>query len=73
MIVGGYTLDLYCRYGRTSAGSGASDIHHLKTPESAQFTGESFADCKKQAKRKGWRFVTRDGHKDTICPSCAKP
>lgn len=60
MIVGCYTLDLYC------------DVTYRKHPWDYrfphQFTGETFGECKKQAQRYGWIF-----HRNSTvtCPHCA--
>lgn len=55
----GYQLDLYCDtcYGPCNA-----------TPD--VFTGESFADCARQAKGCGW--VIRPKSRTARCPRCKK-
>lgn len=72
MIVGCYTLDLYCdedgcpndcaRY--TSDGRGAPP---------GQFTGETGGECRSQAKRAGWKLTRRDGEGHASCPAHRKP
>lgn len=65
MIVGGYTLDLYCRNHPTSGGS----LHTSWGEEGvAQFTGRSVSGCRGLARRAGWRFVAGD----VLCPACVR-
>ena len=54
MIVGCYSLDLYCD------GPEASACSPLRSNQPAQFTGQTERDCLRTARRVGWRF-TRDG------------
>lgn len=61
MEAGCYTINLYCD----------NDWAHpcepdQKTP-SAEYVGETGAECRKQAKRDGWKFH-RDGCH--TCPEC---
>lgn len=58
MIVGCYSLDLYCRN---------ESRHDSVRP--AQFTGRTFAACKRDAIASGWRFHL-DG--DVSCPRCVR-
>lgn len=59
MVVGGYTLDLYCDC--------QSDAHkHGEFPH--QFFGETYSGTSRQAKRQGWK-ITKDRSK-AICPKC---
>ena len=67
MIVGGYSLDLYCRFHRASTGKEAGLIEHGWGRGHASFAGYNHVDCNKQARRAGWRF-NRDG--DVTCPDC---
>ncbi len=58
MIVGCYTLDLYC--------DNESDAHNFREfPH--QFTAERETDCMRQAAAKGWRFKDNKAY----CPKCA--
>lgn len=68
-VVGCYSLDLYCRFDGMSHGTDASRVRHSFNYFPHQFIGETFADCKKQAKLAGWTFQ-RDG--DATCPRCSK-
>lgn len=71
MIVGCYSMHLYCDTGNTEAGmpgdDGNTTPHDWERPGTAEFTGTSEADCKRQAVALGWRF-TRD--RRAICPMC---
>lgn len=61
MIVGCYTMDLYCD---------ASDHKSVATRRGGwQYTGETAGECKRKAKADGWKFH-RDG--EVSCPECAK-
>lgn len=67
MIVGCYTLDLYCKnYPEPWV---KSDRHDYKEHFPTAYTGHTLAECKRDARRDGWRF-TRDG--DCICPICTQ-
>jgi hypothetical protein len=63
-----YTLDLYCddpKHGE----------RHPNQFESldAQYTGETYGECKKQAKADGWKWVKGSGiHDWNICGRCNK-
>jgi hypothetical protein len=63
MIVSGYSMDLYCD-------TPPSDKRrHKRETFMHQFTGETYGDCAKQARRTGWR-LTRDNR--AICPLCTR-
>jgi hypothetical protein len=74
MIVGCYTLDLYCRNYIPG------NVPHNFTPvcmaadaygpkhQAFQFTGHTLAQAKAQARKAGWMF--RDG--DAECPWCVR-
>lgn len=53
-----YTLDIYC--DAKNAAHGRQEFPH-------QFTGRTYTDCKRQAKRRGWRFRRDDRQ---LCPRC---
>lgn len=75
MIVGCYSLHLYCVYDELPTW-----YHHEHGDEPvpfgfhayrefpAEFDGRTEAECKRQARKRGWKF--RDG--DVLCPRCAK-
>lgn len=60
MIVGCYTLDLYCDREEGEPQHGFREFPH-------QFTGHTEGDCMQDARARGWRF--RDGA--AYCPKCA--
>lgn len=71
MIVGCYTLDLYCRYSATSRSvkEGVTlpfDRRHYNN--SAQTTGRNLREAKREAVEAGWRFSGGD----VTCPECVK-
>lgn len=64
MIVGGYSLDLYCDhpehdqwYRLKRGNTGSCD---------AQIFGETYGGCAQQARRRGW-MLSRDGMR-CLCP-----
>jgi hypothetical protein len=66
MIVGCYTLDLYCR---NSAVSRKDRLHKCKGSEydqPGQFTGYNEREAKAEAKNLGWVFSKGD----VTCPWC---
>lgn len=65
MIVGAYTLHLYCD------GPRHRELHPNKVGSlDAEFTGYSEADCNKQARAKGWRLDHKNGR--CRCARCIK-
>lgn len=68
MIVGGYSLDLYCRYAKTSNGAEAGSVDHAWGTGSGSYAGASKTDCYRQAMKRGWLF--KGG--DVTCPHCVK-
>ena len=68
MIVGGYTLDLYCRDSAASKVTEGPDPHAYRTGFE-QFYGRTYSECKRQAVKAGWRFDKDD---DVTCPWCLK-
>lgn len=75
MIVGCYTLDLYCdsglnqpwnTKGHTGYSPGASGAFASAYPE--QLTGHSQRDCEQQARACGWKLIKKYG--TAICPTC---
>ena len=84
MIIGCYTLTLYCLNDPVSAGS-EEEAERLRATEPQSpspyggttprhwdihpsFTGQNLRDCKRQARQAGWVF--RKG--DVLCPECAR-
>ena len=61
MIVGGYSLDLYC--DNVEAGRCVS-----KRSWQNEFYGQSLAETKRDAKAIGWSFKGQS----CFCPSCTK-
>ena len=74
MIVGGYTLDLYCDVTDCKAG----DQHPGRTVPTgkgwkaghASYFGETGSACRKTARRHGWKLTMKDGQ--AACPTCMK-
>jgi len=65
MIVGSYTLELYCD-------APASDPLHARyqgCDGQAEYTAETGAACRRQARIAGWK-LKRDG--TCVCPQCRK-
>jgi len=54
----GYQLDLYCDQNRAS-----HQHYHMET-----FTGETFAECAKVAKKLGWKIHRKT--RTATCPTC---
>jgi hypothetical protein len=54
----GYSLDLYC------------DRVHDRGYSAATFVGQTFADCAKQARFRGWKIHTAT--RTATCPSCVR-
>ena len=62
MIIGGYTLDLYCDKAKIM-----HDPIHTFDEFPHQFTGHTHSQCVKQARDKGWLL----GRKMDLCPKCS--
>lgn len=70
MIVGCYTLHLYCRHA-----GGKSDNRHLYGLSPAEFTGRTYSECRRTAMKHGWRFHRAKGtpgDDDVTCPWCVR-
>lgn len=67
MIVGGYSLMLYCRYSKVSRGP-SKEFDAVHWGKCGEFDGETRRECVRDAKAAGWVFYRRD----VTCPSCAK-
>lgn len=71
MIVGTYTLHLYCDSGLKQP---YADERHERLPghhgEPGEFTGNTRAECLRKARKAGW-FVTGSNENTVTCPRCA--
>lgn len=69
MIVGCYTMDVYCDNGNAvpgMTGDGPGDSgHDFDDRGFAQSTGRTEGECKRALRARGWRF-SRDGR--VLCP-----
>jgi hypothetical protein len=65
MIVGCYSMDLYCDTGGDAYGGKCPHSTSYTTVQ-AEFTGRNERDCLQQAKQRGWSF--RNGK--ATCPGC---
>lgn len=65
MIVGCYSMDLYCDNDHKTDGTARE--YQLAKP--GQYTGHTEADCKRDARKEGWKFK-RNGK--VYCPACPK-
>lgn len=63
MIVGGYTLDLYC--------DNPDCEHKPHRGPAAEYTHELGSVCRRLAKKDGWKLNHRQGI--ATCPHCASP
>lgn len=59
-MIGCYTLDLYCQH-REAKG-------HARLYGPDQFTAETGAECRRDARRRGWK-LNMQTHEAT-CPKC---
>lgn len=66
----GYALDLYCdSAGDYSPGNPSDGVHDFNEfPHT--FDGDSFADCARQARARGWRINRRA--RTALCPKCSR-
>lgn len=62
MEVSGYTMDLYCDHEKHG------DLPYVLQRYGGQFTGETNASCKRDAKALGWIFRCEG---ERICPFCS--
>lgn len=71
MIIGCYSMHLYCDTGNATPGmpgDGGTSPHDHSDAGFAEFTAQTLGECKAQARKLGWHFM-RD--KRVICPRCA--
>jgi hypothetical protein len=66
-IVGCYTMDLYCLRETCEREKLANTFRPAVQPCPHQFTGQTEAQCRREARRVGWRFSKGD----VTCPHCA--
>lgn len=70
MIVGCYTMHLYCDGAKTCPNGGCKIGGGGESVPPAQCTGQTRGECAAKAKKRGWRLNHRT---DTaLCPACAK-
>jgi hypothetical protein len=71
MIVGCYSLDLYCnvaKYDGDIFGSGCDGIHEFREfPKT--YTSERREDCERAAREDGWMINNNTGI--CLCPKCS--
>lgn len=74
MIVGCYSVDLYCDNSSTGIDVGYVGDCLYRTRETPQFTGETEAACLRAAKRVGWKIVRNrlSGRRYSYCPACSE-
>lgn len=75
MIVGCYTVHLYCDFGKSVAYKSQNQTLHGGRPaylvnHRMEFTGPNLTACLKEAKKDGWRIYPAQGK--AKCPSCVK-
>ena len=66
MMVGGYTLDLYCDNRRDSYVEDMALHPHQRFPD--QYVGNSLGECKRLARQEGWLISA----KRQLCPECRR-
>ena len=69
MIVGGYSLDLYCENYLHNAPTFPDEAGHSFSEFPHQYTDELGSVCRRNARRAGW-LLTRSGK--AYCPKCTK-
>ena len=69
MIVGCYTLDLYCDRFSVSPGEVTDEHGHWYNEFPHQFTAELGSECRAKAKQRGWKLNLKDG--TALCPKCS--
>lgn len=68
MIVSGYSMDLYCRHSGPVAENTIFDAAgHRYDAFPHQFLGETFRECARNARKRGWVFSLGD----VTCPQCS--
>jgi hypothetical protein len=70
MIVGGYSLDLYCDIVEPMNGEVTDALGHRFDEFPHAFFAETGATARADARRKGWRLDRGQGL--AMCPRCTK-
>lgn len=73
MIVGCYTVHLYCdakRAEKCTSKIAADPARIHEQPEPAEFCAETGYECRTKARRAGWKLEGKIGR--ATCPACAK-
>ena len=79
MIVGAYSLDLYCDrcnpagavlYGEDQVIRDPGQVSVEEHRGFADYVGTDRAHCYRMARRNGWKLRLREGH--CICPTCTR-
>lgn len=68
MIVGCYTVDLYCENAEGVQATCSVGYGYKGPP---QYVGQTEGECLRAARADGWLF-TRDRPRKAYCPKCAK-
>ena len=80
MIQAGYAMDLYCDNDEMHGFMGAKHVSHksnvpiggrVRHGGYQDYTGQTWGDCAKQARKDGWR-ISRDRQR-AYCPRCGGP
>jgi hypothetical protein len=69
MLVGCYSLDLYCDTGDDAFGSKCPHRPILRNGQ-GEFTGPNERVCLQRARKAGWTF--KEGATKAFCPACSK-
>ncbi len=74
MIVGCYTMDLYCCAPGCPVRPVAADTGAVAAMATAQFTGETASMCRHAARLAGWKLYRGDGggFEHAKCSRCVK-
>lgn len=67
MIVGCYSIHLYCDNAENLHGTGDDEHDFHEFPH--EFTGETRGECMKEARRRGW-LINLSADK-ALCPKCS--
>jgi len=70
MMIGGYTLDLYCDGALDCPKKESTQNSNGTSRPPAQYYGETGQECRKQAIEDGWSLSLKEGL--CLCPACAK-
>ena len=72
MIVGGYSLHLYCdhEYADPEEQYKHMGLSEYPGPGRAEFTGETGGEARQAARKRGWVLDLKNGK--AFCPDCVK-